>query len=125
MSALRRFSAILVADLRERTTLDALLDRVLAIVALATWWCFPSMDAGYVTVAFGDNVRGLYSSAWIGMVLGLLYSTMLSIIGFYLVRGTLLRDFDTRVWQLLVATPMTRSGYLLAKWARSARSSSH
>ena len=31
--------------------------------------------------------------------------------------STLVRDFDTRVWQLLVATPMTRSGYLLAKWA--------
>jgi len=46
-----------------------------------------------------------------------MYSTMLSLIGFYLVRGTLVRDFDTRVWQLLVATQMTRRGYLLAKWA--------
>jgi hypothetical protein len=116
MSALRRFTAILVADLRERSR-STRFWIVLAIVGVTTWWCFPSMDAGYVTVAFGDNVRGLYSSAWVGMVLGLLYSTMLSIIGFYLVRGTLLRDFDTRVWQLLVATPMTRSGYLLAKWA--------
>ena len=32
-------------------------------------------------------------------------------------RGTLVRDLETRVWQLLVATPMTRGGYLLAKWA--------
>ena len=112
----RRFSAILVADLRERTR-STRFWVVIALVGLATWWCFPSMDAGYVTVAIGDNVRGIYSSAWVGMVLGLLYSTMLSLIGFYLVRGTLVRDFDTRVWQLLVATPMTRSGYLLAKWA--------
>jgi hypothetical protein len=116
MSALRRFSAILVADLRERTR-STRFWIVLAIVGLATWWCFPSMDAGYVTLAFSDNVRGIYSSAWVGMTLGLLYSTLLSLIGFYLVRGTLVRDFDTRVWQLLVATPMTRGGYLLAKWA--------
>jgi hypothetical protein len=50
------------------------------------------------------------------MVLALEFSTLLSLAGFYLVRGTLTRDIDTRVWQLLVATPMTRASYLLAKW---------
>ena len=70
-----------------------------------------------MTVSLGSGVRGYYSSAWVGMVLALMYSTALSLCGFYLVRGTLVRDFDTRVWQLLVATPMTRPGYLLAKWA--------
>jgi len=114
--SLRRFGAILVADLRERSR-STRFWVVLALVGLATWWCFPPSDAHYQTVGFGDNVRGLYSSAWVGMVLGLMYSTMLSLIGFYLVRGTLVRDFDTRVWQLLVATPMTRGGYLVAKWA--------
>jgi len=114
--ALRRFGAILVADLRERSR-STRFWVVLALVGAATWWCFPPVGAHYQTVGFGDNVRGVYSSAWVGMVLGLMYSTMLSLIGFYLVRGTLVRDFDTRVWQLLVATPMTRRGYLMAKWA--------
>src|SRR5690606_25324984 len=85
-------------------------------VGIATWWLFPAADAGYVTVGVG-NARGQYTSAWVGMVLGLLYSSMLSLFGFYIVRGTLARDFETRVWQLLVATPMTRPGYLLAKWS--------
>jgi len=116
MNALRRFSAILVADLRERSRATRFWV-VLALVCIVTWWCFPPSDAGYITVGLGENARGRYSSAWVGMVLGLMYSTMLSLLGFYLVRGTLVRDFDTRVWQLLVATPMTRSGYLLAKWA--------
>lgn len=116
MSALRRFTAILVADLRERSRATRFWV-VLALVGIATWWCFPPLDAGYITVGLGENARGRYSSAWVGMVLGLMYSTMLSLFGFYLVRGTLVRDFDTRVWQLLVATPMTRRGYLLAKWA--------
>lgn len=73
------------------------------------------MDKGYVVLAVNGHLRGEYSSAWIGMVVGML-SVWLSLIGFYLVRGTLVRDFETRVWQLLVATPLTRSAYLLAKW---------
>jgi hypothetical protein len=39
------------------------------------------------------------------------------LIGFYVVRGTVQRDFDTRVWQLLGTTSMRRSAYLVAKWA--------
>ncbi|MEO8672069.1 MAG: hypothetical protein ABI411_12200 [Tahibacter sp.] len=115
MDALRRLAAVLRADLRERTR-STRFWVVLSIVALATWWCFPAIDAGYLTVSLGGSRRGAYSSAWVGMALALECSTMLALVGFYLVRGTLVRDFDTRVWQLLVATPMTRTSYLLAKW---------
>lgn len=115
-AALRRFNAILIADLRQRSRAVRFWV-LLAVIALLTWWCFPPLDAGYMTVSLGEGVRGHYSSAWVGMVLALIYSTALSLFGFYVVRGSLLRDFDTRVWQLLVATPMTRPGYLLAKWA--------
>jgi hypothetical protein len=113
---LRRFNAILIADLRQRSRAMRFWI-VLGVIALLTWWCFPPIESGYMTVSLGEGVRGYYSSAWVGMVLALMYSTALSLCGFYVVRGTLLRDFDTRVWQLLVATPMTRPGYLLAKWA--------
>jgi hypothetical protein len=115
MKTLRRFFAILIADLRERSR-STRFWVVLGIVGVVTWWCFPPIESGYMTVSLGSRTRAYYSSAWVGMVLGLMYSTMLSLFGFYLVRGTLVRDFDTRVWQLLVATPMTRPGYLLAKW---------
>lgn len=115
METLRRFAAILVADLRERTRATRFWV-ILAIVGAATWMCFPAVDSGKIAVGI-DDARGLYSSAWSGLTLALMYSTMLAWLGFYLVRGTLVRDFDTRVWQLLVATPMTRPGYLLAKWA--------
>jgi hypothetical protein len=114
MDALRRFVAIVHADFRERSR-STRFWVVLCGVGIATWWLFPPADAGYVTVGVG-GARGLYSSAWVGMVLGLLYASMLSLFGFYIVRGTLSRDFETRVWQLLVATPMTRPGYLMAKW---------
>lgn len=114
MEALRRTFAILHADLRERTRTPRFWV-ILALVGAATWFCFPAIDSGQLAVSI-DDARGRYSSAWIGISLALLYSTMLSGLGFYLVRGTVLRDLDTRVWQLLVATPMTRRGYLVAKW---------
>jgi hypothetical protein len=116
MNALRRFLAILQADLRERTRTPRFWVLLTAMV-IATWWCFPSPDDGYMILAVGRGARGLYSSAWVGMVLAMAYSMLLGLGGFYLVRGTLVRDIETRVWQLLVATPMTRAGFLLAKWA--------
>lgn len=73
------------------------------------------MEKDYMVLALNGHLRGEYSSAWIGMVVAML-AIWLSLVGFYLVRGTLVRDFETRVWQLLVATPLTRSAYLLAKW---------
>lgn len=106
----------MVADLRERSR-STRFWVILGLMGLLSWMCFPPLSAGYVTVNLGDNARGAYSSAWIGMTLGLMYATTFSLFGFYLVRGTLTRDFDTRVWQLVVATLMTRGGYLLAKWA--------
>ncbi len=115
MDALRRIFAILLADLRERTR-TARFWIVLGLVGVATWLCFPAFESGQLAVSV-DGARGRYSSAWTGLTLGMFYSTLLTWLGFYLVRGTVLRDFDTRVWQLLVATPMTRSGYLVAKWA--------
>jgi hypothetical protein len=115
METLRRLHAILLADLRERTRTPRFWI-VVAVVAAATWFCFPAVDSGQLAISV-DDARGRYSSAWTGLSLALMYSTLLAWAGFYLVRGTVLRDFDTRVWQLLVATPMTRAGYLVAKWA--------
>ena len=114
MESLRRFCAIVGADLRERTRARRFWV-VLALIAAATWWSFPPTTANYLVLALNGRYRALYSSAWIGMVVAML-SIWLSLIGFYLVRGTLVRDIDTRVWQLLAATPMTRAAYLLAKW---------
>lgn len=115
MEAITRFLAILHADLRERTRTPRFWI-LLALVLVGSWYCFPGDDASYVIFST-HGARGLYSSAWIGLGMSLVLSVLLGLVGFYLVRGTLVRDFETRVWQLLVATPMTRGGFLLAKWA--------
>jgi len=115
-AALRRFLAILLADLRERTRSPRFWI-LLATMVVLTWYCFPAQEAHYIVLAPNSNERGAYSSAWIGLTLSMAYSLLLGVGGFYMVRGTLVRDFETRVWQLLVATPMTRASFLLAKWA--------
>ncbi len=114
-NGLRIALAVLVSDLRQRSRSLRFWAIALAIL-VAAWWCFPPVDAGYMIVAIGDHHRGFYSSAWVGMVLAMV-AMLWSLIAFYDVRGTVQRDFDTRVWQLLGTTSMRRSAYLLAKWA--------
>lgn len=115
MSALRIVTAIAMADLRQRLRAPRTW-LLLAGLAALSWWSFPPVDADYLTVSFGEGARARYSSAWIGLVIASIYGALLSLAGFYVVRGTVVRDLDTGVWQLLVATPMHRAGYLAAKW---------
>jgi len=89
---------------------------VLGLLLLGTLSFFPSPDQGYLTASVNGHYRANYSSAWIGMIVALMISALLSVAGFYVIRGTVTRDIDTRVWQLLVVTTMTRRTYLLAKW---------
>jgi len=112
--SLHRFGALLAADLRQRTR-SQVFWVVLALSVGLTWLCFPPVTAKYIIVGVNGNHRGLYSSAWIGMVLAML-SIWTSLVGFQLLRGTVRRDFETRVWELLEATPLSRAAYLLSKW---------
>jgi hypothetical protein len=112
----RPLLAMLQADLRERLRSPRLW-WLLAGMAAMTAWALPSASADYLALTVGEHWRGRWSSAWIGMTLAVLHGALLPLAGFYVVRGTVVRDLDTRVWQLLVATPMSRAGYLLAKWA--------
>ncbi|HEX7643920.1 MAG TPA: hypothetical protein VF472_17080 [Burkholderiaceae bacterium] len=89
---------------------------VLGLLVLATRAGFPGPDGLFTTAEVNGHYRAWYSSAWVGMLIGLLDALLLSLAGFYVIRGTVVRDIDTRVWQLLVATTMTRRGYLFAKW---------
>ncbi len=112
---LRSFGAVLTADLLDRCRTQRFWI-ALGCIAVLTWWCLPPVEAHYVVLGIGGHVRGRYSSAWVGLVLAVIASCWLSLIGFYLVRGSLTRDIDSQLWQLLVTTPMGRRSYLLAKW---------
>jgi hypothetical protein len=72
--------------------------------------------AGNMIVAL-DEYRGEYNSAWVGASMAFFASFFLGIFGFYLVKGSVARDRETGVGQIMAATPMTRPLYMVGKWA--------
>ena len=70
-----------------------------------------------IWMVLGNGYRGVYNSAWIGALMAVCCSTFLSLAGFWVVKGSVQRDTDTRVGQILAATPMQRTFYTLAKTA--------
>jgi hypothetical protein len=71
--------------------------------------------AGHVVMQL-DDYRGIYNSAWVGALMAVVTSSFLTLVGFYIVKGSILRDETTRVGQILAATPMTKSFYTVAKF---------
>ena len=75
----------------------------------------PASDDPYnAFVVFGH--RGFYNSAWIGTVVGIVASTLLTLIGFFLVKDSVKHDSDTRVGEIIASTPVTGWMYILGKW---------
>ena len=70
--------------------------------------------AGHIVMQL-DDYRGVYNSAWVGALMGVVASSFLTLVGFYIVKGSILRDETTRVGQILAATPMSKSFYTVAK----------
>ena len=62
-----------------------------------------------------SGYRGLYTSAWIGTMMALVTTTFVSLVGFYVVKNAIDRDRQTRVGDILAATPLTKVSYLLGK----------
>jgi len=75
----------------------------------------PPVDAAYQTVSLGD-ARGVYNSAWMGAMYGLMISSLVTLIAFYPIKNTVTRDRETRVGQIIAATPVRKASYALGKW---------
>lgn len=60
--------------------------------------------------------RGEFNSAWVGAMMSLIATFFLGWFGFYLVKGSVARDRETGVGQIMATTPLTRPLYLLGKW---------
>jgi len=78
-------------------------------------WVAYGVAAEEVWIVVGSGYRGVYNSAWIGMLMAICCSTFLSLAGFYIVKNSVQRDTDTRVGQILAATPMRKDFYTIAK----------
>src|SRR6185437_5491676 len=65
---------------------------------------------GQVTLVLEDY-RGVANSAWLGSVIALVASVWVSLVGFYIVKNAVERDRQTRVGQILAATPLSKAFY--------------
>jgi len=98
------------ADFLERVRRYGFLVTLAAALYLAY-----AVAAEKVWIVVGDGYRGVYNSAWIGVLMTVCCSTFLSLAGFYIVKNSVQRDTDTRVGQILAATPMRKDFYTFAK----------
>jgi len=110
MNAPRVLYHMVRADFLERVRRYSFLVTLAAALLLAY-----AVATEKVWLVVGDGYRGVYNSAWIGALMTVCCSTFLSLAGFYIVKNSLLRDADTRVGQILAATPMRKDFYTFAK----------
>lgn len=69
---------------------------------------------GDFTLSFGQY-HGVNNSAWVGLQMAMVTTLIVSLAGFYIVKNTVDRDLQTRVGQILAATPMGKLDYVLGK----------
>jgi hypothetical protein len=74
------------------------------------------VSAGQLKLWLGDY-RGVYNSAWVGLLMALVANMFLSLAGFYVVKNAVERDRRTGVGQILATTPLSKPLYALGKAA--------
>jgi len=114
MSSLIKMYHLARADFLERVRRNSFLLVMIATV-YAGYLSVPALSAPYNTFVVGDS-RGYYNSAWIGTIFGMVVTTLLSLIGFYLIKNVINRDRSTRVGQIIATTPIRKLEYVIGKW---------
>lgn len=117
MNSLYVLGQILKADFLERVRRYSFLV-VLGLGVAAGYLAVPSSEAGY-TVLVMDGYRGIYNSAWVGVMVALVTATFLTLPGFYLVKDCLSRDIESGVGQIIAASPLGKVQYMLGKFLSS------
>ena len=98
------------ADFLERVRRYSFLIMLGAVVFLGY-----QAGVGNINVQVG-TYRGEYNSAWVGSMMSVIGSLFLGWFGFYLVKGSVARDRETGVGQIMATTPLTRPLYTFGKW---------
>ncbi|MEW1659819.1 ABC transporter permease [Streptomyces sp. NPDC093707] len=111
---LKTLTGLAMADFRDRVRRPAYLAVLAAAVALG-YVAVPDADTPWMIMQVGDH-RGIYNSAYVGMVTALAAGLWITLGGFSIVRNSIERDRSTRVGQLLAATPLRTPAYLAGKF---------
>jgi hypothetical protein len=110
MSVVRVIYHLARADFYERVRRYSFLVMLGLIVFLGY-----QVAIGNMTLTLGQY-RGEFNSAWVGALMSLNATFMIGWFGFYLVKGSLARDRETGVGQIMATTPLNRPLYLVGKW---------
>lgn len=97
------------ADFRERVRTCSFLVTLAGAVGFG--WL---VHTGNLALSIG-GYRGVFNSAWLGTLLGVVIASFLSLAGFYLAKNALERDRRTGVGELLAATPLSKLQYVGGK----------
>ncbi len=109
MTAARAVLAVALADTRERTRRYGFL-----VTLGATVWVGYLVNVGWVALRV-SGYRGISNSAWVGGQMAVIVSLLLTLAGFYLVKGSVARDHATGVGEILAATRLSRLEYTFGK----------
>ncbi|HEX4966396.1 MAG TPA: ABC transporter permease [Thermoanaerobaculia bacterium] len=85
----------------------------LVTLALATWLGW-AVSTGKIKLWISD-IRGIYNSAWVGVLMAMVVNFFIALAGFYVVKNSIERDRRTGVGQILATTPLSKPLYTLGK----------
>jgi hypothetical protein len=99
------------ADFFERTRRYSFL----VMLGLVLWLGYITAS-GQFRISVSTDYIGVIDSAWVGATMTVTASFVLGLVGFYIVKGSVARDYATGVGQIMATTPMSRPLYVLGKW---------
>jgi len=87
----------------------------LIMLGLVVWLGYVTAT-GSLVMSVPPNYVGEINSPWVGALMTVSVSLFLGWFGFYLVKGSVSRDYETGVGQIIATTPLSRPLYVLGKW---------
>lgn len=87
----------------------------LIMLGLVVWLGYV-VNTGGLVLSVPPEYVGEINSPWVGALMTVTVGMFLGWFGFYLVKGSVARDYETGVGQILAATPLSRPVYVLGKW---------
>lgn len=111
MNSLRAIYHMGRADFLERVRRYSFL----VMLGLVVWLGYLT-TTGILVMSVPPNYVGEINSPWVGALITATVGLFLGWFGFYLVKGSVARDYETGVGQILATTPLSRPIYALGKW---------
>lgn len=87
---------------------------IIGISIFLGFLCVPRKSSGYEIFYLG-GVRGIYNSAWLGVLSAVLPVIILWLPGFYLLRSQITEDKELKIGQMIASSPVSKTRYIYGK----------